>query len=158
MPSVLFVCTANVCRSPLAEVLLRDWLRRQAVPGQWTVGSAGTWAEAGMPASSYSQVMAEERGLTLAPHAARTVDGPLLAAADVILCMSRSHREALQIEFPEHAARIHLWTALAGPPYDIADPYGGPRAGYAAMAAEMEALVEKTGDHIVTLARQREAT
>jgi protein-tyrosine phosphatase len=142
----------------LAEVLLRAWLQRQAVPGQWTVSSAGTWAEPGLAASSYSQLMAGERGLSLAEHRARTVDATILEAADVVLCMSRSHREALQIEFPEHAARIHLWTALAGPPYDVADPYGGPLAGYAAMAVEMEALVEKTGDQIVALARQRAAT
>ena len=152
MPSVLFVCTANICRSPVAEVVFREWLRRSAVPGAWLVGSAGTWAVAGSAASIYSQQMAAQRGLNLAQHRARSVDADMLAAADVVLCMAGSHREALHIEFPQHAGRIHLWTALAGPAHDVADPYGGPLAGYVEMADELDALVEKTGPRIVELA------
>jgi protein-tyrosine-phosphatase len=152
MPSVLFVCTANICRSPVAEVLFREWLRRTEVPGAWLVGSAGTWAVGGHAASIYSQQMAAQRGLSLTQHRSRSVDGAMLAAADVVLCMASSHREALHIEFPQHAGRIHLWTALAGPGYDVADPYGGPLAGYVEMAEEMDGLVEKTGPRIVELA------
>ena len=157
MPTVLFVCTANVCRSPLAEVLFRDWLRRQAVPGNWLVQSAGTWAHPNFPAAAYSQQMAAQRGLDLAQHQSRLVDEPMLAAADVVLCMASTHCEALQVEFPQHAARIHLWTALAGPGYDVPDPYGGPLAGYVAMAAELQGLVESTGERIVALARARQS-
>ena len=157
MPSVLFVCTANICRSPVAEVVFREWLRRTGVPGAWLVGSAGTWAVAGNTASTYSQQMAAQRGLNLAQHRARSVEAAMLEAADVVLCMASSHREALQIEFPQHAGRIHLWTALAGPGYDVADPYGGPLAGYVEMAEEMDGLVEKTGPRIVELALARAA-
>ncbi len=158
MPNVLFVCTANICRSPVAEVLFRGWLRQHATPGAWRVSSAGTWASAGAPASAYSRQMALQRGFSLEQHAARTVDEPMLAAADVVLCMARSHREALHIEFPKHAARIHLWTALAGPSYDVADPFGGPLAGYEEMARELEGLVEQTAEKIVALAQQRQTT
>ena len=158
MATVLFVCTANICRSPVAEVLFREWLRQQAVPGAWLVGSAGTWAVPGSTASTFSQQMAARRGLSLAQHRARLVDEAMLATAEVVLCMARSHREALHIEFPQHASRIHLWTALAGPGYDVADPYGGPLAGYVEMAAELEALVAKTGDRVVALAQQRMTT
>ncbi len=158
MPNVLFVCTANLCRSPVAEVLFREWLRQRAVPGAWRVGSAGTWATAGESASAYSQLMATQRGLNLAQHAARRVDEPLLAAADVVLCLARGHREALHLEFPPHAARIFLWTALAGPGYDVDDPYGGPLAGYVEMARELEGLTEKTAERIVALARERQTT
>jgi protein-tyrosine-phosphatase len=157
VPSVLFVCTANICRSPLAEVLFRDWLRQRAVPGTWLVGSAGTWAQPGYSAAEYSQQMASKRGLTLAQHRARRVEAAMLAAADVVLCLADTHREALQIEFPQDAARIHLWTALAGPGYDVPDPYGGPLSGYVEMAAELQGLVEQTGDRIVALALERQA-
>jgi protein-tyrosine phosphatase len=156
MPSVLFVCTANICRSPVAEVLFRAWLEQQAVPGEWQVSSAGTWAQAGSAASLYSQQMAAQRGLALGQHRARRVDEAMLANTDVVLCMARNQREALQVEFPQHAARIHLWTALAGPGYDVADPYGGPLAGYVEMAEELEALVQATGERIVALALARE--
>src|SRR5687768_2642357 len=115
MPTVLFVCTANICRSPVAEVLFREWLRRKGVPGAWLVVSAGTWAAPGGLAATYSQQMAAERGLSLAHHQARRVDEAMVQSADVVVCMANSHREALQIEFPRHAGRIYLWTALAGP-------------------------------------------
>ena len=157
MPTVLFVCTANICRSPLAEALFRQWVQRQAVPGTWRVGSGGTWAAPGQAASVYSQQVAAARGLNLAGHKSRTVDEPMLAAADVVLCMTSNHQEALRAEFPQYAGRIYLWTALAGPGYDVDDPYGGPPAGYETMASEMEGLMERTGERIVALAQQAEA-
>ena len=154
MPTVLFVCTANICRSPVAAALFRQWLQREAVPGAWRVESAGTWAVPGHAASIYSQQVAAARGLDLAGHKSRLVDGLMLAAADVVLCMTRSHQEALRAEFPQHASRIHLWTALAGLGYDVEDPYGGPLPGYEVMAQEMEGLVERTGERVVEMARE----
>lgn len=156
MPTVLFVCTANICRSPLAEVLFRAWLQRKAVPGVWRVGSAGTWAEPGGAAAAYSQVMATERGLGLAEHKSRPVVVPLLAEADIVLCMALGHREALQAEFPQHAHKVYLWPALAGLAGDVTDPYGGPLAGYVEMAATLEALIEQTGEQVVALAQENE--
>jgi protein-tyrosine phosphatase len=157
MPTVLFVCTANICRSPVAEVLFRRWLQLHAIPGEWRVGSAGTWTMPGASASFNSQQVAAARGLDLSRHRSRQVDEDLLAETDVALCMTRGHVEALQVEFPEYAHRVHLWTALAGPGYDVADPYGGPLPGYETMAREFEYLVQATGERIVGLARTREA-
>jgi protein-tyrosine phosphatase len=152
MPNVLFVCTANICRSPVAEVLFADWLRRHAIPGEWRVGSAGTWAEDGLPATSHSRSLLAQQGLDLSLHRARRVTAELLAETDLVLCMTGAHQEALRAEFPHLAARIHLLSAMAGVPYDIADPYGGPRAGYAAMVAELRDLIERGGDQIVVTA------
>jgi protein-tyrosine phosphatase len=154
MPTVLFVCTANICRSPAAEVLFADWLRKNRPGETWTVASAGTWAQAGQAASTFSRQVLAERGLDLAAHRSRAVDAELLARADVALCMTASQREALHIEFPEHAARVHLLSALAGPPYDVPDPYGGPREGYVEMVAELQGLIERAAPRIVALASQ----
>lgn len=157
MPNVLFVCTANICRSPVAEVLFADWLKRQAIPGEWRVGSAGTWAQGGGAASAYSREVVGQQGLSLEQHQSRRVDGALLAAADLVLCMTRSHCEALVAEFPQHAGRIHLLSAVARAGYDVADPYGGPRPGYVEMVAELKDLIERGGQRIVALARDRQA-
>ena len=152
MPSVLFVCTANICRSPVAEALYADWLRRRAVPGDWQVSSAGTWAEDGFPAAQHSRDILAEQGLDLSQHRARRVDADLLAQADLVLCMTSAHREALQAEFPQFASRLALFSAMAGVPYDIADPYGGPRSGYVAMVAELRDLIERGGERIAAAA------
>ncbi len=152
MPTVIFICTANICRSPVAEVLFADWLRRRSVAGDWRVSSAGTWAEDGAPASSYSSEVLAELGLDLKQHRARRVDRQMIAAADLLLCMTRSQREALQAEFPDLADRIHLLSAMSGPAYDIHDPYAGPRQGYVEMVSEVQHLLEAGGPRIVELA------
>ena len=152
MPNILFVCTANICRSPVAEALFADWLRRRAVPGDWQVSSAGTWADDGYPAAQHSRDILAEQGLDLSLHRARRVDVGMLAQADLVLCLTNAHREALQAEFPQFASRLALLSAMAGVAYDIADPYGGPRSGYAAMVAELRDLIERGGDRIVAAA------
>lgn len=155
MPTVIFICTANICRSPVAEVLFADWLRKHAVAGDWRVSSAGTWAEDGAPASSYSSEVLAELGFDLKPHRARRVDRQMIEAADLLLCMTRSQREALQAEFPDLADRIQLLSAMAGLAYDISDPYGGARQGYVEMVAEIQHLLAAGGPRIVGLAGLR---
>lgn len=152
MPNVVFVCTANICRSPVAQVLFADWLRRNAIPGEWQVLSAGTWAKPGLPASPYSREVVAELGLDLGAHRSRPIDADLMEQADLLVCMTRSHCEALQIELPQHAERVHLLAALAGTAYDVPDPYGGPRRGYEAMRRELQGLIEASGPRIVELA------
>lgn len=153
MPNVIFVCTANICRSPVAEALFCDWLRQRLAAGAdaWRVSSAGTWADEGAPASAYSAEVMAEAGLDLSAHRSRRVDRQMLEAADLVLCMTRSQREALQVEFPDLAGRVQLLTIMAGPAYDVADPYGGPRQGYVEMAAELKQIVERGGPRILAL-------
>ncbi len=158
MPTILFVCTANICRSPVAEALFAQWLRHQSVPGDWRVESAGTWGEPGAPASEYSREILAELGLDISSHRARRVDRAMVEAADLVVCMTASQREALQAEFPDLANRIQLLSAMSGPAYDIADPYGGPRHGYVAMVAEMQLLVVAGGQRMLELASRGAVT
>jgi protein-tyrosine-phosphatase len=152
MPSVVFVCTANICRSPVAEALFRDWLSQRTDAGEWRVSSAGTWANEGDPASVDACEVLAEAGLDLKSHRSQRVERELIETADLLLCMTRSQREALQAEFPDLAGRIQLLSAMAGAEYDVADPYGGPRQGYVDMVAEVKQLVEMGGPRILALA------
>lgn len=90
---ILFLCTANQCRSPMAEALLGAKLAALGVAA--TVRSAGL-LEGGMPAVGGSQRALGTRGLALDAHVSRTMTAAHLASADLVLAMARSHvREAV---------------------------------------------------------------
>ena len=97
MPHVLFICTANICRSPVAEGVLRRSLAERELT-DWTVSSAGTWAMVARRASTNSIEVMAQRGVDINSHRARMVDEEILAEADLVLCMETGHVEALRAE------------------------------------------------------------
>lgn len=151
MPHILFVCTANICRSPVAEALLRDRLEERGMDG-WTVRSAGTWAIQERGAARNSIRVAAERGLDVGDHRSRMVSREMLDEADLILCMESGHVEALKAEFPEAAGRIYLLSEMAGESFGISDPYRGPLEAYQEMAANVADLIDGGLQRIVDLA------
>lgn len=141
-PLVLFVCTANICRSPMAAALLLAHAEKHGQPTAFRVESAGTWGIEGQPASTNTQRVLSQRGLSLEGHHARTVTQDLLTGASVIIVMTRDHKHALAAEFPSIRQKLHLMSELAGLEYDISDPYGGPLEGFELCANDMAALIE----------------
>ena len=153
MPNVLFVCTANICRSPMAEAALRAELIERTAEGYWTVSSAGVFATPGeMPTPEAIQAMAE-CGYSVRDHRSRMLDHTLADAADLILVMTRAHRETVQARFPEHAHKVHLLSEMIGADFDISDPYGGSLARYRSAAAQLIQLIKDGYGTIVESAR-----
>lgn len=138
MPHIVVACTANICRSPYAEAFLRKQLEPYT-DHEWIVSSAGTWAPIERAAARYSARLAKEKGLDLSNHVSRMVSETIMAEADLVLCMTASHREALMIDFRDDAHKVFLLSEMIGKNYDVTDPYGGPLPGY----IEMTNLVDK---------------
>ncbi len=140
MHSVLFVCTGNICRSPMAVGLLRE--RVKANPSAWRVESAGTWAVDGNPAALNSCLVMEARGVDLSSHRSRAVTGDLLAEFRLVLTMERGHKEALQFEFPQYAGRIFTLSEMVGGYFDIHDPIGSPLVDFQDAVDELAQLID----------------
>ncbi len=157
MRSVLIICTGNICRSPMAEALLRARLARDEARGNWRVESAGVWTADGRPASEYAVEAMARRGIDLRGHLSRNVTAAMMAQADLVLTMSQSHAEALGAAFPTHLHKVHLLSEMSGPAYDVRDPYGGTRAEYERTAQELEQLIDRGYERIVTLVEESAA-
>jgi protein-tyrosine-phosphatase len=114
MPVIIFVCTANRFRSPIAAACAERKLHIEGQPGEWTVISAGTWTEPDLPAHPKALSAATTLGLNLNTHHTRVVNTALMATADLIIVMEHGHKEALECEFPTCRGRIVLLGELAG--------------------------------------------
>ena len=142
MKTILFVCTANQCRSPMAEGLMLRKLEREGRADEIRAASAGVDALNGCRATENSiQVMAA-RGIDISGHRSRATTDRILQDAALILTMERAHAHVLQALFPAHAERVHLLAQMADLESDVADPVGSPLEDYRRTAQEIENLIE----------------
>jgi len=145
---VLFVCTGNICRSPMAAALFSFHAQNNRNDDHWIVRSAGTWAAEDQAASAPAVTGMARRGIQIANHRAHQITQGDMENADVIIVMTRNHRDSLVSEFPIHHSKIHLMSELDGREYDIADPYGGTVEEYEICAKELERLIERGYDRV----------
>lgn len=128
--NLLFVCSGNTCRSPMAEAIALEALRRR----EWShvsVASAGASATEGLPASPHAIQVAAENGLELVNHHARVLSGELVDWADLILGMSESHLVAIaESGGAEKAALVTDFLDGPGLGASIEDPFGAEPDAY----------------------------
>jgi protein-tyrosine-phosphatase len=155
MYSVLFVCSANICRSPMAMGLLQSLARQEA--GQWRIASAGIWAQPGYPAAVNTQLILWRKGIDLSQHDSRPIRRDWMAEFNLILTMERGQKEALRAAFPEYAGKVFLLSEMIGQVGDIADPIGEPLAAFEETAAEIEQILSQGLAQIRSLAEDRPA-
>jgi len=129
---ILFVCTGNTCRSPMAQALAIHLFGEG-----YEIASAGIMAMQGSAASTHAISAMLQRKLDLAAHKAQMLNEELIEWADLILAMTDGHKSAINSE------KVHTLGEYAGTSVSVSDPYGGNLQVYLNCAEEIYILLEE---------------
>ncbi|WP_298705883.1 low molecular weight protein arginine phosphatase [uncultured Veillonella sp.] len=144
--NILFVCTGNTCRSPMAEGLMRH--KAEVEQKEINTLSAGLFCVPGGSVSPYAREAVKDI-VDISDHGTRPLSIPLMEAADLVVGLSSDHKNTLLRQFPHMKDKIVTLGELAGTGEDVQDPFGGTQEEYLACAKQIEELIEKSWPHIV---------
>lgn len=140
---ILFICTGNTCRSPMAEAIARRILA-DAGKENVVVESAGTNAWDGAPASDEALLVGVERNLDLSGHRSRRLTREMIEAADLVLVMSPEHLARVrELDSTANAYLLSGYGSDEGARHAISDPFGGNLDDYRATADELETQLKE---------------
>jgi protein arginine phosphatase len=138
MKNILFVCTGNTCRSPMAEALLRHHGNES-----YEVKSAGVFATPGEPASQNAILALKNKGIEM-NHSSQQISEELLQWSSHVLSMTNNHKKFLISQFPQYKDKIvTLYEHAKGYNREISDPFGGSLSKYENTLNELDDLVKQ---------------
>ena len=138
--NILFICIGNICRSPMAEGLLKQRLPEKAVY------SAGINALIGAPADRLSVQVMWENGIDISAHRARSLGAWMVSGADLILTMDQDQKRFIELRYPGSRGKLLRLGEFGH--YDVPDPF---RQGLAAFRASHDLIVQGVDDLVARI-------
>jgi protein-tyrosine phosphatase len=149
--NIVIVCTGNTCRSPMAESILKDALiKRGEVIDEFNITSAGISTIDGLDASKHSISALKEMNIDLKNHKSKLLTLGLIEKADLILTMTKTHKDIILNSMPQFSNKIFTLKEFADDKnIDIVDPFGGSLEVYKVTAKDIQNTINKLIDKIL---------
>ena len=148
MQDLVFVCTGNICRSPMAEFLFRNLF--QSEHPDWRVCSAGVSTSYGIPASRFAIQALDECGVDLTPHRSQPVIPQMASTAALLVVMTRGHQAYLQDMYPIAGDKTSLLLQYSpkATDVDLLDPIGLSFDVYRYVRDEIREALKGLSEHL----------
>lgn len=143
---ILVVCTGNICRSPMGEIMLQNELTKRGSSA--VVSSAGIGAVVNGEAHKYAQAVMLEHGVDLSAHRARQIIKPMLQQTDLLLAMDQTHLKWVHGKYPFMRGRSFLfghWQNVA----EVPDPVRMPKEAFETTYQQLEPMITDWADRIM---------
>ena len=144
---IVFVCTANICRSVMSEGILKKLFHEHKLQKRVTIESAGTDALPGKNTNNFTMEVCKEHGIDVSRHRSRQLTKSMLEEATLVICLAVNHHEVIHRAYPEFRMKVVLLKEFGQlqPPknFSVADPIGAPKKQYGACFKEIEGELKR---------------